>query len=602
MATVLMLHWTLGAGWHIPWLVAAIVALVFLLVIAPGVALSVRAGTLQSEWLLESQTAPRTSSPAMSQPFTTALLLLLLAPLVAFGWFVAHTIFGADAADTAFTITRMMGGGIVSPGPSALCLFAAIYAGIFSGLRRLSLMGNGFTALADGSPTFRLLVGAAQERPGSALRTGSRSTDEQSRDLHHFVSMLDMPVQHFPKALMAAIVIAVAAAAWSVGQITTVDGRAFSWFVTLGSLSVLATALVSLAQAAEIWNALRSKLVRLSRTRLEPVFESIGRVVSWNLSMVPPHLTDLMPLAQGVDRMRTELIAMTNVRLPRDPVPTLGNRRAPMELGVYADRCASAMGLRVQDISALSTVLDGQSQMDRLREEIVLQRHAPLLQSRAWWSLWRVSDKLVTLLEEVPWQRSPVSLNLPETVSPSSTHSTAVLAAMPGVAERHASRERHDLIDVDSQVADSGFDAAAITAWFIQCERVVALQCAFLLREVLARIMSSLFTAMLCLAFLTAAHLFYLFQGRSSLLTVDMLTIAGAALLSLWIVIGMERDTVLSRLRVTTPGQVDFNWDFVKRVAIYGVLPLIAVIGSLFPEVGESLFGWMEPLRKLTAF
>jgi hypothetical protein len=64
----------------------------------------------------------------------------------------------------------------------------------------------------------------------------------------------------------------------------------------------------------------------------------------------------------------------------------------------------------------------------------------------------------------------------------------------------------------------------------------------------------------------------------------------------------MERETVLSRLRNTTPGKLDFNWGFLQRVAVYGVIPLLAVIGALFPEIGSSLFGWLEPLRKVTSF
>jgi len=127
-------------------------------------------------------------------------------------------------------------------------------------------------------------------------------------------------------------------------------------------------------------------------------------------------------------------------------------------------------------------------------------------------------------------------------------------------------------------------------------------QFAFVLRDVVARTVSALFTAMLCLTLLTASHLLYSFNGRSALLTVDLLAVAAASLTSIWILVGMERDTVLSRLRDTTPGKVDFNWSFLQRVAVYGVLPLLAVIASLFPEIGGSLFGWLEPLRKLAAF
>ena len=94
----------------------------------------------------------------------------------------------------------------------------------------------------------------------------------------------------------------------------------------------------------------------------------------------------------------------------------------------------------------------------------------------------------------------------------------------------------------------------------------------------------------------------YVFQGRSSYLRVDLVAIAGASLVAMWIIVGMERDRVLSRLRVTTPERIDLNWDFVKRVTVYGVLPLVAVVSSLFPEVGDSLLGWLEPLKKLTSF
>ena len=67
------------------------------------------------------------------------------------------------------------------------------------------------------------------------------------------------------------------------------------------------------------------------------------------------------------------------------------------------------------------------------------------------------------------------------------------------------------------------------------------------------------------------------------------------------LVLDTQTGEVLSRLRMTTPGRIDFNWNFVRQVATYGLLPLIAIIASLFPEVGGSLFGWLEPLRKLVA-
>ena len=106
---------------------------------------------------------------------------------------------------------------------------------------------------------------------------------------------------------------------------------------------------------------------------------------------------------------------------------------------------------------------------------------------------------------------------------------------------------------------------------------------------------------MLCITLLTMAHLFYAFQGRSSFLTVDMMMLGVCALVAVWIMIRLDRDPILKLLWDTTAEHVGFNWGLVHRVTVYGVLPLIVVIGSLFPEVGEPLLRLLEPFRKLTS-
>jgi hypothetical protein len=252
--------------------------------------------------------------------------------------------------------------------------------------------------------------------------------------------------------------------------------------------------------------------------------------------------------------------------------------------------------MRPSDLERAAALLSGRSQLDALHDEMREQQHAPLMQSASWFRLWRISDALVVVLEQAHWRRCGVKTRRVQVAAP-----VAALAAGSGEDPssptlRAASRQADD-----DQQEGTVEDAKDRRGWFGQCESLIALQFAFVLRDVLARIMTSLFTAMLCLTLLTAAHLLYLFQGRSSMLTIDLLAVAGAALLSMAILVAMERDTVLSRLRHTTPGRIDLNWEFAKRIAVYGLLPLLAVIASLFPEIGEPLFGWLEPLRKLTS-
>jgi hypothetical protein len=211
--------------------------------------------------------------------------------------------------------------------------------------------------------------------------------------------------------------------------------------------------------------------------------------------------------------------------------------------------------------------------------------------------MWRLSDELVALLEATAWQRSSEVWRGMEAVAMAATGTEGKTVAIPQPPIRFAGPTPQIPAIVDHRAP-----ADQREGWFKRCEQLIALQVAFVVRDVVARTVTSLFAAMLCLTLLTAAHLFYTFNGRTSMLTVDMMAVTAAAVASVWILVDMERDHVLSRLRSTRPGSVDFNWEFIKRIAIYGVLPLLAVIAALFPEVGGTLFGWLEPLRKLWTF
>jgi hypothetical protein len=191
---------------------------------------------------------------------------------------------------------------------------------------------------------------------------------------------------------------------------------------------------------------------------------------------------------------------------------------------------------------------------------------ASLLHSSTWFKLWKASDGALILLQLRKWS------------APDGTNFT-----IPSGGTRDG-----------KPISES--------SWSQTAAAVVALQYAFALRDILARIMSSLFAAMLCLTLLTCAHLFYIFQGRSSLLLIDLLAVTATSAAAVWVLVGLERDAVLSRLRHTTPGSIDFNWAFVQRIAIYGALPLIAVLGALFPEVAGPVLGWLDPLKKLVTF
>jgi hypothetical protein len=516
--------------------------------------------------------------PAASRQVSIWLLLPVLVSLavtiVAFGGYLVG-LGGQSEEPQRFILTlgRVVGGGVVSPAPAALCLFAALYTGMFAAMRRASLVGFGYTALEEKSVAFALfnrLAGAnarVDARPSPRARLGD---------------VLDMPAQNLPMTYVVVVLLAVVIAAFGIRKVSTIDGAAFTWFLSAGSATVLVLGLLNLAQGLAIWNTARVHLKWLALAPLDSAFRSIAPLVPWDLSLAPPRLMELMPLARRADDVGAELLAMGGPAQRREVEVRFG----------LEPRALDKLWKRVRHLSKARM----------LEREIRECQQAAFIQSSSWFRLWKVSDAIVDLLQRNVWSRT--AEGRPESHLPSGLPVVLSVSSLPEArpAEAVMSPMVKLAAVLEAKPAAPPEPLLERGTLIKHCEEFVALQFVLVLRDILARTLSALFTAMLCLSFLTAAHLLYSFNGRSAMLTVDLLTVAAASLASIWILVGMERETVLSRLRNTTSGRVDFNWAFLQRIAIYGVLPLLAVISSLFPEIGNSLFGWLEPLKKLTSF
>ena len=55
----------------------------------------------------------------------------------------------------------------------------------------------------------------------------------------------------------------------------------------------------------------------------------------------------------------------------------------------------------------------------------------------------------------------------------------------------------------------------------------------------------------------------------------------------------MDRDPLLSRLSETSPNRLGIN--FVYRMLSYGALPLLTLLASLVPDIGNFLQSWLQP-------
>jgi hypothetical protein len=57
----------------------------------------------------------------------------------------------------------------------------------------------------------------------------------------------------------------------------------------------------------------------------------------------------------------------------------------------------------------------------------------------------------------------------------------------------------------------------------------------------------------------------------------------------------MDRDSILSRMSNSTPGQVRYM-AFLKHMLAVGGLPIVTVLATLFPAIGKYLFSWAGPI------
>jgi hypothetical protein len=190
-------------------------------------------------------------------------------------------------------------------------------------------------------------------------------------------------------------------------------------------------------------------------------------------------------------------------------------------------------------------------------EEVANRPKLPLASSRTWDASWSLVDAIVPALRAGIW-------------SPRGAAAAAAVAGQPVT--------RPKVEDV---------------------ELLVALHVAFILRDMVSRVVSTMTNALASLGLLTLGHLMYMFQGRSVFLVVDMLFLLVAACVALWLLVAVERDFVLSILRDTRPGRVEFNAGFIKALAAYVVLPLVAALGAVFPEIGIHFTSVLDPLRRI---
>jgi len=125
---------------------------------------------------------------------------------------------------------------------------------------------------------------------------------------------------------------------------------------------------------------------------------------------------------------------------------------------------------------------------------------------------------------------------------------------------------------------------------FKLCEQFLAGRLSHFLAHVFPQMGNMIFTSVAGILLMLFAVSSYPLQPHNQLLYFSWLVILSFAGTALLVFFQMNRDPILSMLNGTTPGRITWDREFILRIFIYGVVPVLALLGAQFPDtIGQIL-------------
>jgi hypothetical protein len=124
----------------------------------------------------------------------------------------------------------------------------------------------------------------------------------------------------------------------------------------------------------------------------------------------------------------------------------------------------------------------------------------------------------------------------------------------------------------------------AATVFFEQVEEFIVTRIVNFLAVVFPSLQNLGYFVLFGLLLMLLAVTSYPFQPRNEFLFFNWVVILSFIGTAFWIFVQMDRDTVLSLLNGTNPGEVNFSRELVLRTFLYIGAPLLALLGAQFPE------------------
>jgi hypothetical protein len=130
--------------------------------------------------------------------------------------------------------------------------------------------------------------------------------------------------------------------------------------------------------------------------------------------------------------------------------------------------------------------------------------------------------------------------------------------------------------------------------WILLAEQFLAGRTAVFLHHLFLHLENLLFSVMAGLILMLLAVSSYPFQPSDKLLLFNWVVILATVVLTVVVFVQVNRNSVVSFLSGTDPGKVNWNQQFIVRLLLYGVVPVLALLGAQFPEGLKNIVSWFS--------
>lgn len=326
----------------------------------------------------------------------------------------------------------------------------------------------------------------------------------------------------------------------------TVDGS--YWGALLKGLFLISYGVVaySLTLFVGLWINLRQLLQRLSRHPLAPAFQRLPDSLAtspWKMWRAVPSLTTLH---ESVRQLRL---------------------LANLEPGGATDGLWTSIRASADDAEAALEVVNQKTHLGFIAT-------IPLQQA--------VKEKLKTATSSIlgslqsvwnTWPRTPYSgFDLPKDAS------------------KDASKDAESLLRLAMPNANS--------LWVHAAEEFVAIRVSSYIRYVFLQMKNLLSFSLIGFILGVAAAASYPFQPRRPVMAlvwvVGTLSISAVG----WVIVSIDRDRILSYIGKTPAGEVSLNHEFLTTATLYVVVPLLTLLATQFPGIGDFVYSVFTPAIK----